>query len=256
MDNTQEVESPVVPDSIEPVVGWKGMTLLPDGYLMSPSYNHVWQPMQPFKAVCHNDAGNWAWEACGPHDERAYIVDVESGGWEQTRPKTILPSGMEWRVVHTPWIHDIADEHCSCGVYIAGNTYTPASYGNGVLMEVAGWGTTTVHSDGWRCAFAYPKRIIVHNAAQKKLLVDYGVPVELRQDVEDVDLTEVSPHDKAKQDALTILKVGSTIVVVMASVESAIVVRYGGLFPWIAAVLVWIIFAILLAFMIIIDQTK
>jgi hypothetical protein len=92
---------------------------------------------------------------------------------------------------------------CSCGIYAATDPELAAEYlylysevhQPRVVYRAIGlvslWGSVVEGESGWRATFAYPKRILLPRSqrgsdleALRSGLSDYGVPVELLDDVE------------------------------------------------------------------------
>ena len=180
----------VVPDSIEPYVGWKQMGMV-GSQLLSPHNCVFWPHKQPFEARC---SGRREWQpvkgaprvnyAMLPaYGTLAYSASVASS-WETEpeRPKVVLPNGYSWS--YETVTHPAPDESCSCGIYAADTRGGTAMYrsSGSVLVEVSLWGKVVIGDHGARAQYAYPKRIIApkHRRADAEKAGElYGVPVEI-----------------------------------------------------------------------------
>lgn len=199
----------VVPDSIEPVVGWKGLNLK-DGILYSPSYSFEWRPGAPAEAFCHSAhkiIRTWSAKVLKPEEfprigsnypqsEMRYGTATDNWVYMVTTYHTPLnvehvfvtydsedrpvppfdPESLKWELSAELNHGAPPAKRCSCGLYMA--TEPTFSYGP-IHVELYGWGTTIPGTQGFKCQYAYPKRIYVpdnHSVAMKKLEV-YGVPV-------------------------------------------------------------------------------
>lgn len=127
----------VVPDAIEPVVGWKSWVLSRNGYLISPNFPYWWEPNAAAQAKCDH-----------PGDEKYDIP-----------PHTAAPN-----------------EKCNCGFYIARDAVTAFAYGY-ILGEIYGWGKVIQHELGWRVEYAYPKIFYVDIEPYKSFLREFDVPI-------------------------------------------------------------------------------
>jgi hypothetical protein len=156
----------LVPDYVEPVVGWRSWLVVHDGEdfrLRSVLYDALWLPRKALSARCLH-----------------------------RRLKVPWRKPME----HTPPVTD-----CACGVYAAREPEEALSYIDGgwvdarnvhrVIGQVSLWGQVVECERGWRASRAYPKTIYVpptraplwlsveHADVIALSLTDYGVPVEL-----------------------------------------------------------------------------
>jgi hypothetical protein len=151
-----------IPDSIEPLVGWRYWRLDDAGRLASlGDVGFSWQPGEPYRAYCKSGQRD-------PYDFRHRYV-----------------SGLV-----TEW-HDSPEERCRCGLYAArsledlrGQLLTGLALG--VVGEVFLWGKVIPGQLGYRAQFAYPKRLYVmrrtHDSDRGELaegLEPYGVPVDV-----------------------------------------------------------------------------
>ena len=250
MDAQTTLNPEVIPDSIEAVVGWKGMTLLADGRLMSPSTGDAWEPNEPFKADCRGTHGTWEWAAVDRSWDGVFMPDTTQ--WATPMPEIILPRGLSWKLILIPFLHDVAGNGCSCGVYIADSQREASNYGQ-IMTEMAGWGTTTVHGAGWRCEFAYPKRIVVETEKQRSKIQDYGVPVVLKSELEENVLLPGQAGGSYKKDAKIWLGIAAGLGVASA-LEAGVAFYFGGLLAQIFAISLFSLFAVCLTLAIVCDQ--
>lgn len=113
-----------IPDTIEPVIGWKGLAVdLNTMELRSiyGFYDYLWPHRKEHTAMCKRD-----------HEHEGGMPGIDcSCGFYIAR---------SWPI--------------AMGYTFAG----------GALVEVAGWGKVIEHRVGWRTRYAYPKRIILLNA--------------------------------------------------------------------------------------------
>lgn len=187
----------VIPDSIEPYVGFKYLGIDKNGRLSSPSSHHDWVPREKAICTCQTSHGRHGWQAVRGHGKPyVEIVDVTSYGSTSRmfmpmfteppkKPSTTLPDGYGWSWEQKPHA-DGPDESCTCGFYVTSDEEGCASYaGSGcVLVEVALWGTVVRGEKGARGQFAYPQRIIATDktkAVAEKAGELYGIPVDLAE---------------------------------------------------------------------------
>ena len=197
----------LVPDSIEPVIGWKGLSFR-SGKLISPSHSFIWEPGVPGEAFCAS-AGKTirVWEATpaladkyAPRstypvaemqyglstDNWVYMVTTQSAPYSVTHsavtydmaepPKVQFPYEVEW-VMQKELNHGVAPaERCSCGLYMAAEP--TFSYGP-IIVELAGWGTVIPGTQGYKAQYAYPQRIFLSDSDRDKMkdLQVYGVEI-------------------------------------------------------------------------------
>ena len=123
----------IVPDSIEPVTGWKGLRVHGDS-IVSPNGTRIddsfgWPEQTRYIAHCciaHEDEGGVPEKGC------------TCGIYVAERYQTALG-------------------------------YTGAG---GALVEVYGWGKVQEHEIGWRVQYAYPKRIVLLNGVESGIRFD------------------------------------------------------------------------------------
>lgn len=186
-ESQKEDKAIVIPDSIEPVVGWKALNLW-NNKLRSPQKGTLWPKHKPLEAKCPDGAavtGVWKTGHIGSYQpEGDLFLSWTKFSWSidiPDIPEGPLPREMEWQLYLERIEHDVAGSGCSCGIYITNDLQYAAAYGE-ILVRVAGWGTTTVHAAGYRVAYAYPQEIYVSSEHQRKLVAGYGVPVMLRSE--------------------------------------------------------------------------
>ena len=155
----------VVPDSIEPVIGWKNLFYKEGGLLYSPTYKMLWRPKGRAYATCQRADGR--------------------------RSATWPPSGRS-----LPHSVGVPDKHCTCGIYMVKDMASTFGYLAGgasgylnVISKVAGWGNVVPATAGYRVQYAYPQELLVlpggkTRAADLKKIVaglqkTYGVPARL-----------------------------------------------------------------------------
>jgi len=221
----------LVPDSIEPIEGWKMLNLGPDGTLVSPNYDMTWYPASPVCALCKTDSYIQRWVLVDgpvpletPGQAPSYVVAAGGMTFYQAPspvtvplPLVVPPPGKHWELHSFKNEHTAPGEGCSCGIYVARNIVTTAGYGT-VLVKVKGWGNVHEHSGGWRVEYAYPSEIYVNTMEEALALEAYGVPIKLREDVKDQDIRKVlmvsdptKAIQKVKAQGLLAGKVGMLI---------------------------------------------
>lgn len=192
----------IVPDSIEPVVGWKALRVNGLGELDSPQQAFRWNPRRRVEATCDNVTYAWVARKGGPLSERrpmphrlpthgltttATIITPITPPWDVPEgidtPQTVLPEGMHWSwepTLHTPASHN----GCSCGIYMVNDPTDTAPYINNgtVLAQVSGWGNVIRAERGARVQYAYPRLIVAPEALrdQAEQAADlYKVPLQI-----------------------------------------------------------------------------
>ena len=189
---------PVIPDSIEPYVGYKALTIGDDTALYSPSESSIlWPPRRPLGAVCTR-TGEWSWvpvegAARRPYEGRRVVPTAKP---EPTNP---LPPGWSWS-----WealTHDAPAQGCSCGIYAVNDPAGCLSYvkPDGVIVEVAVWGNVVPASGGVRGQYAYPQRILAPKLILEEVrptAILYGIPIlvldgEMRVEQEQIDISNM-----------------------------------------------------------------
>ena len=80
---TQAIEpTMVVPDSIEPVYGWKALKITKDGRLASPQQDTIWPVKKRLEAKCSSNRKTFAWTAVygTPKDGPVEVSGTVAGG--------------------------------------------------------------------------------------------------------------------------------------------------------------------------------
>lgn len=143
----------LVPDGIDPVVGWRSWRYT-GKHLHSLIRSCGWRHRQRLEANCrpvryHNTPFDWAKE---PHR------------------------------------HNSPHEPCMCGIYALKDEEFARTYMTGptrhtrVHGQVYLWGKTIEGKDGWRAQYAYPKSLVAPNEQIALALSDgYGVPVTIKE---------------------------------------------------------------------------
>jgi hypothetical protein len=206
MTKAIETETMVVPDSIEPVYGWKALKITPDGRLASPQQRNIWPVKKRLEATCSSNRKTFAWTAVygTPKDGPVEVSGTVAGGATfatsavvsvgtgtsgsmmvspSEKPKTQLPAGMSWSWEEQP--HEIASNDCSCGIYVVDNVRAAGTYlsDDCILAEVCLWGRVVPGSEGSRGQYAYPRQLFAPDTlADVATLVAqlYGVPIGYR----------------------------------------------------------------------------
>lgn len=182
----------IVPDSIEPYIGYKALNIDDNGILHSPSYRVEWPVGKRLEANCPNPFLCWTpvpvpvtgiAEPLADGDEFVELLDLAAcyPPPPYGEPPIDLPHGWAWSSV--PFVHVPADEWCSCGVYAVKEKEEAFGYlgPRGIIVQVALWGQVTIGSYGARGQYAYPVKIwaprghfgIAHEVGER-----YGVPVQ------------------------------------------------------------------------------
>lgn len=184
----------VIPDSIEPVVGWRCFDVV-DGQLVSPQQRMPWPAGVKAQATCSRARAVFAWVQMLPDEHEQmrseaidkghtpaddhYVkylmpdgtvekVDVHCpwGMQNFTAPITHYPDeGKEWVLVMTSNGHQSPHEQCHCGIHLAKNLELALDYGDhgqGCFGRVAGWGKSIIGSTGYRVEFAYPQELFFY----------------------------------------------------------------------------------------------
>lgn len=209
-----------IPDSIEPYIGFKYLSIQQDGQLQSihpPAGHFEWNWGKRVEARC---AGVYGWEAhhFRPDDAANYSEEdirrsqeeaaaaaannmYYSSGIQATAPTTRLPAGQNWYFVQR--IHTPADDDCGCGIYVVEDASHCSRYAadDRVLVEVALWGKTVIGDSGARGQYAYPKAFHATKKNLARALAAgelYGVPVIAPEDAPR-EIQEA--HEEAQEEA-------------------------------------------------------
>jgi hypothetical protein len=182
-----EMELIVVPDSIEPYIGFKYLSWH-EGKLWSQWGDKPWPINKPFEAECHGPR-EYKWETTtGTPQPRQEIAP----------PDIALPAGLSWSWEPQP-PHPAVDEECHCGIYAVDTPDLCADYGRPqvlssvydvvsgvsaserVLVELAMWGKVIPGTTGMRGQFAYPQKIHGSSEAAREAAKAYGVQLVERE---------------------------------------------------------------------------
>ncbi len=201
------VAAVVIPDAIEPVVGWRSFVLR-DQMLVSPQQGHVWLPGAKAEARCRVAFTEFRWmqvsqeqvllEMAKTSCVAAHVVSSKLGHFMTVRSGTFPPmpatepdEGMAWSL--EPCLlenHPAPADDCNCGIHIAKSIPLALQYlmGGVVFGRVALWGKVIEGEHGYRGEFAYPTELYVFDeieVADFEALHRYGVPLKsARENVE------------------------------------------------------------------------
>lgn len=202
-------EQVLVPDSIEPLIGYKWLQVgANDGlqYLYSGFGNNIWPMMEPMEASCTVWRG-WKWE------QRPWEEVVTQAQWirgMQQSPVTVIAQtsfvfssaavpvnnfqhlppkpeaatlyGHDWSVVPAGHCEDSPGEGCSCGIYMGNTIDDVDSYARPemVLLRIATWGKVIRGEYASRSQYAYPQAILHAPSVRKarEIARNYGIPIE------------------------------------------------------------------------------
>jgi hypothetical protein len=203
--------SMVIPDAIEPVVGWRCFDIV-DGLLVSPQQKMPWPPARKAQASCGRDHWSYEWVQRTPAQRELLEQRATEGGFtaavghyvkflmpngEVEKVTVYMPWGMKGRVPvvkHYPdkgkeWVlavethgHKAPNEGCSCGIHITTDLTNALGYrgqtANAAIGWVKGWGKVIPASRGFRVEFAYPEKLYLFNRPEGMTdLSHYGVPL-------------------------------------------------------------------------------
>lgn len=202
--------SMVIPDAIEPVVGWRCFEIN-DGLLISPQQRMPWPPARAARATCGNARWHQEWVEATPEELILMEAEARVDGFKAETGQYVrylMPDGaIEQRGVYMPWGmrgsapavphypaegkewvlrmsvrgHPAPDEGCHCGIHLARNLgtalpYAPGDRSRGAFGLVKGWGKVIPASGGFRVEFAYPDRLYLYAEPHEDLYA-YGVPL-------------------------------------------------------------------------------
>lgn len=214
MTNIERIDSLVIPDSIEPFLGYKALALFEtlngiwEIELRSPQQSTEWPPRQRLEATCdRTSAITFGWTAIPDSQPANLLPAIQSSTpthvvWTNTlytnataitthtldpnqwMPPTIpAPEGTHWSW-EPQTNHPVVTSSCTCGIY-AVNTpdqctpymHNPAS----VIAEIALWGRVITAAKGARGQYAYPQKLLIPpnlTSIGEQLSDTYQIPVE------------------------------------------------------------------------------
>lgn len=193
----------IVPDTIEPNIGWKSLIVDNNGFLHSPQQSFMWKGKKRNEAECHNISYRWyARRGKDPEVLMAERRATANMAFPTTatsfstrvamapipsQPAVELPDGMRWS--WEPYHHEAASVNvCSCGIYMVDHPSACHGYMHteqSVLVKVAGWGHVIRGQYGARVQYAYPQLIVAPESLRDlaELAADrYGIPAEIVPD--------------------------------------------------------------------------
>lgn len=199
MSTIERIDSIVIPDTIEPFLGYKALSLYEhetlNGWeteLRSPQQSTHWPPRQRLEATCDRKlAIIFGWTAI-PDSQPASLLPVSTSDipthviwtnviWTNTLytnttgttthtldpnqwmpPSVPAPEGTHWSW-EPQTNHPIVTPSCTCGIY-AVNTpdqCIPYMHEPSVIAEIALWGRVIPAAKGARGQYAYPQKLLV-----------------------------------------------------------------------------------------------
>jgi hypothetical protein len=180
----------VVPDSIEPYVGFKYLRIDSSGLLMSGTNGLRWPHDGRVEATCALPKTR-SWQAVTRGED--IVSDSTAMYWGPSgmeshpgpdMPQVVLPRGYQWSWDELPCDHESPHEICGCGIYVVDKPKDCSMYSGSasVLVEVALWGKVIRGDQGARGQYACIKRIIAPSddslvSAAEKAAEKYGVPL-------------------------------------------------------------------------------
>ena len=179
----------VIPDSIEPRVGWKALAIDSTGQLCSPQQKTVWPVRKRLEASCsYKPRAEYHWVAVPEDKAEGQIVlggmlVIQGPLTTKLPPKTLPPPGHVWAWVEKP--HQVVSPNCRCGIYVVDDIKQAATYLGmaGVLVKVALWGRVVPGTQGARGQYAYPLEMFAPDTLTDvaQMVADlYGIPVGFR----------------------------------------------------------------------------
>lgn len=166
----------IVPDGIEPVVGWRRWGVR-NGRLVSMHSGHLWEHGEAMQAKCQHVWHKFALTRDGyiTWKETKKVAEM----YKVPRPLVRPPKGMGYELI--PQSHDAPEAACSCGLYARDTEQATRSDGLGygvVLGKVSLWGKVIPGDRGYRAQFGYPAEIWAEEPFSMGLDA-YGVPVHV-----------------------------------------------------------------------------
>lgn len=169
-----------IPDSIEPIIGWKTLTAEKKNgvwQLLSPQQQMPWPARQRAEATCtHHTDHEWQAIRGNPNQPETHELTSYYGNTvfvqEITKPQVELPDGYNWSWEPIP--HQVAGSGCCCGIYFVDTAEQCLPYiaGPSVICKVAMWGTVVKAAFGARGQYAYPQTIEYATGLNDKQLLE------------------------------------------------------------------------------------
>ncbi len=185
----------VIPDAIEPVVGWRCFDVI-DGQLVSPQQRMHWPVGKRAEAGCGKSRWEYNWVQATTAEREEMEIRAKENGFDAATGhyvKYLMPDGsieqvpvyMPWGmanfnkpITHYPdegkeWVlivhksgHEAPHEGCHCGIHLAKDLDNALQYGHhgqGCFARVKGWGKVVPASHGFRVEFAYPEKLFFYS---------------------------------------------------------------------------------------------
>ena len=205
----------VVPDSIEPYIGYKALNVRrgsETARLESPSQRMLWPRQKKAVATHPGYATEWGWVLVTEDTPFSYDQDRTTGLMPVTHPTQVsaqnfnqvvniegqyyvsappppdsAPKGMRWAWQQTK--HQTGEKGCGCGIYVVADMNEALGYFSeqAVIVSVALWGTVTKASRGARGEFGYPQEIIAWSCERdlaETVADGYGIPIDRKREFE------------------------------------------------------------------------
>ena len=145
----------IVPDAIEPIVGWRCWNLN-DAWRLESLINGRDTPWRP-----------------GVRKEATCCSELLSSLRASLPPETIAQLELKPEDADLLREHAAPHEFCSCGIYAAKDldTLQKVAFPEPIVGEVYLWGKVIPGENGYRAQYAYPKslRLVTKNALDVKL---------------------------------------------------------------------------------------
>lgn len=186
-------EELIVPDSIEPIIGWKALTVEKVGdhwILLSPQQHMPWPQRQRAEAACDRK-DEYSWQPTRGQQHEAPIAQTAHYYGNNihfseviAKPRVELPDGYTWSWEPTP--HKVVSSGCGCGIYMVDTAEQCVPYiaPRSVICRISMWGTVIKAAQGARGQYAYPQSIEYVSGLTDEELHDlveqYGLPLRER----------------------------------------------------------------------------
>lgn len=153
--------------------------------------------------------------------------------------------------------HEAPASGCTCGIHLARDAQYAWTYGR-ILVKVAGWGRTAVHTAGCRVQYAYPQEIYVSTEAERKLVAKFGVPVFLRSEARGIfpdgrvpaPIRAPIPRFDHRGLKIFVLSVTGSCAVL----QIVVFLLGGGTMRVVTAILAWLMFLFLFFVFVVLDD--